>query len=167
MTTNNALSLHSEPGRWVPIVLATLIFSTLSLLAAVTSEGFLEADACTHYQYAKFAFAEPHYFVNVWGRPLVTALYRWGGWLTPKHSADDSTCIDLPRVQASTIDIDFGGSDLKAFDLDHFLGSVGDTDPAVFVDGPDIARLSGISTAGSLRSPSEYGPDASHLPVLC
>src|SRR5207248_7344917 len=60
---------------WVPIVLATAIFSSLSLAAALRSSGFLEADSCTHYQYARFALGEPHYLVNVWGRPFVTALY--------------------------------------------------------------------------------------------
>lgn len=58
-----------------PIVIAAVLFSVLSLWAAVTSEGFLEADACTHYLYARFALAEPHYLVNVWGRPLCTAIY--------------------------------------------------------------------------------------------
>ena len=81
MTTTDALPLHNDRRPWLPTVLAALVFSTLSLLAAVTSEGFLEADACTHYQYAKFAFAEPHYFVNVWGRPMVTALYAPGAAL--------------------------------------------------------------------------------------
>src|SRR5438067_9191871 len=60
---------------WVPIVLATAIFASLSLTAALRSPGFLEADACTHYQYARFALGEEHYLVNVWGRPFVTALY--------------------------------------------------------------------------------------------
>src|SRR6059058_902608 len=59
----------------LPIVLATMIFAALSLTAAVASPGFLEADACTHYQYARFALGEPHYLVNVWGRPFATALY--------------------------------------------------------------------------------------------
>jgi hypothetical protein len=65
-----------QPKReWLPVALAAIVFATLSVTAAVKSEGFLEADACTHYQYAKFALAEPHYLVNVWGRPFVTALY--------------------------------------------------------------------------------------------
>ena len=51
------------------------IFSALSITCAITSAGFLEADACTHYQYARFALEEPHYLVNVWGRPFVTGLY--------------------------------------------------------------------------------------------
>jgi hypothetical protein len=41
----------------------------------VLSEGFLTADALTHYLYAKHAFREPYLLVDVWGRPLVTALY--------------------------------------------------------------------------------------------
>jgi hypothetical protein len=73
-----------EPYRFdalVPAGLAVLIFSGLSLLLAVTSPGFLEADSCTHYLYARFAFAEPHYFVNVWGRPVCTTLYAIPAWL--------------------------------------------------------------------------------------
>src|SRR5688500_475884 len=66
---------HRTSRAWLPMALAAAVFAALSLTAAITSEGFLEADSCTHYQYARFAFAEPHYFVNVWGRPLVTALY--------------------------------------------------------------------------------------------
>src|SRR5205809_7643378 len=70
-------------AQWPPIFLATTIFAALSLWAAAASPGFLEADACTHYQYARFALGEPHYLVNVWGRPFVTALYTipatlWG-----------------------------------------------------------------------------------------
>jgi hypothetical protein len=57
------------------LLLAILIFSALSLVASRTSEGFLEADGCTHYLYARFALFEPHYLVNVWGRPLCTAIY--------------------------------------------------------------------------------------------
>jgi hypothetical protein len=52
-----------------------LLFAALSLAASITSDGFLEADGCTHYLYARFAFDEPHYFVNIWGRPICTALY--------------------------------------------------------------------------------------------
>jgi len=60
---------------WLPPLVAITIFATLSLISAVTSEGFLEADSCSHYLYARFAFREPHHFVNVWGRPLCTGLY--------------------------------------------------------------------------------------------
>jgi hypothetical protein len=54
---------------------ALLAFALASIVCAVTSEGFLTADALTHYLYAKYAFAEPYLLVDVWGRPLVTALY--------------------------------------------------------------------------------------------
>ena len=59
----------------LPAVLGVIVFSLVSIWGAVSSEGFLEADAVTHYLYARFAFDEPHYFVNVWGRPLITGLY--------------------------------------------------------------------------------------------
>ena len=61
-------------GYWA-MTLGTMLFAGLSIACAVASDGFLEADACTHYMYARFAFQEPHYFVNLWGRPLVTGLY--------------------------------------------------------------------------------------------
>lgn len=57
------------------ILIAILTFTALSLAVSITSDGFLEADGCTHYMYAKFAFAEPHYLINIWGRPVCTALY--------------------------------------------------------------------------------------------
>ncbi|MGH7214377.1 MAG: hypothetical protein ACREIT_06410 [Tepidisphaeraceae bacterium] len=65
----------------LPVALSILIFAALSLLCAVTSTGFLEADGCTHYLYARFAFAEPHYFVNVWGRPVCTGVYALPAYL--------------------------------------------------------------------------------------
>src|SRR5438477_11649182 len=57
------------------LLIAGAIFSALSLAAAIASTGFLEADSCTHYLYARFAVGELHYLVNVWGRPLVTGIY--------------------------------------------------------------------------------------------
>jgi hypothetical protein len=60
---------------WRAMLIAGAIFAALSITCAITSKGFLEADACTHYQYARFALGETHYLVNVWGRPFVTALY--------------------------------------------------------------------------------------------
>ncbi len=60
---------------WPPLLVAAAIFAALSLWGAITSEGFLEADSCTHYLYARFAVGELHYLVNVWGRPLVTGIY--------------------------------------------------------------------------------------------
>lgn len=52
-----------------------------SLWGAITSDGFLETDSITHYLYARFAIAEPHYLVNIWGRPLCTGLYTVPAYL--------------------------------------------------------------------------------------
>src|SRR5262245_47910122 len=60
---------------WLPILIAAVIFSALSITCAIASDGFLEADATTHYMYARYAVGETHYLVNVWGRPFVTGLY--------------------------------------------------------------------------------------------
>ena len=68
------LPVARETGA-LPFVLAAVIFAALSILAAVTSQGFLEADGCTHYLYSRYALTETHYLVNVWGRPFCTALY--------------------------------------------------------------------------------------------
>jgi hypothetical protein len=54
---------------------AIAVFALLSVACAVTSDGFLTADALTHYLYARYALHRPTYLVDVWGRPLVTALY--------------------------------------------------------------------------------------------
>ena len=58
-----------------PILAATLIFAALSLFCAVRSQGFVAADACTHYLYARYAFEEPVNLVDVWARPFCTAIY--------------------------------------------------------------------------------------------
>ena len=58
-----------------PMLLAIGIFATLSVAGAIASHGFLEADSCTHYLYARGALANPALIVNVWGRPVCTALY--------------------------------------------------------------------------------------------
>jgi len=57
------------------LLIAIGIFSALSIYCAVKSQGFLEADAMTHYMFSRHSFAEWPYFVNVWGRPLCTAAY--------------------------------------------------------------------------------------------
>ena len=56
------------------ILISILTFAALSLALSITSDGFLEADGCTHFMYAKFALAEPHYLLNIWGRPVCTAV---------------------------------------------------------------------------------------------
>lgn len=57
------------------IAIALVLFAALSVAAAITSVGFLEADALTHYFSARFAFAEPTRFVSIWDRPLFILLY--------------------------------------------------------------------------------------------
>jgi hypothetical protein len=56
-------------------ILAAIAFAICSIAAAITSKGFLEADGGTHYLYARHAIQQPFYFVDVWGRPLCTALF--------------------------------------------------------------------------------------------
>lgn len=73
--TQNDPARNPRTHRRLPAAIAIAIFAALSIAASVTSHGFLEADACTHYLYARFALEEPHFLVNVWGRPLFTALY--------------------------------------------------------------------------------------------
>ncbi|HEY7120681.1 MAG TPA: hypothetical protein VH475_29120 [Tepidisphaeraceae bacterium] len=75
-----AISLPDAPPprtfhNRLALVLGIVIFSALSLWVGARSLGFLEADAMTHYMFARFSFREWSYFVNVWGRPLCTAVY--------------------------------------------------------------------------------------------
>lgn len=67
-----------RPARWpgvVAIILSALIFASLSIYLACTSESDIEADATTHYLMARYAPKEPHYFASVWGRPMCTGVY--------------------------------------------------------------------------------------------
>src|SRR6476620_12066484 len=57
------------------LLLAILIFAALSTRCSIKSVGFLEADAMTHYMFARFSAREWSSLVNVWGRPLCTAVY--------------------------------------------------------------------------------------------
>lgn len=68
-------------GDWWVLVLAAAVFVGLSRYFGAASEGFLEADAAVHYMYARHAFSEPHYFVDIWGRPVKTILYCLPAWL--------------------------------------------------------------------------------------
>lgn len=69
----------------VSATVAVAIFAALSLSCAILSEGFVAADACTHYLYAKYAWGNPINLVDVWARPFCTALFmlpaHWGGRL--------------------------------------------------------------------------------------
>ena len=57
------------------MLLGSLVFAALAIGFALAGDGFLEADACTHYLIARWALAEPHQMVSVWGRPFCTVLY--------------------------------------------------------------------------------------------
>jgi hypothetical protein len=67
------MDLENHGGRTV--FWAILAFSALSLTAMLCSDGFIDADAATHFAYARFALHSPESLVNIWGRPLATGLY--------------------------------------------------------------------------------------------
>jgi hypothetical protein len=50
-------------------------FAACSVAAAVRSRGFIESDGATHFIFARHAFEQPIYFIDIWGRPLCTALF--------------------------------------------------------------------------------------------
>lgn len=80
--TQSTELLSSTSRRWPASVwIAAFIFSLLSISAAATSWGFLEADACTHYISASFGFRQPLRLVSVWDRPLFMLLYTPGAAL--------------------------------------------------------------------------------------
>ena len=74
MTTTSAEEPAVHRGFKAAIV-AIMIFAALSLYCGIQSEGFISADACTHYLAARYAFEYPLNFVDVWNRPLVTVLF--------------------------------------------------------------------------------------------
>lgn len=86
-------------GRCViPMLLSVGIFAALSITCAITSEGFLEADSCTHYLYARLSLREPirenlHHLVNVWGRPLCTGLYAIPAQIGQRTGVRIMSCI--------------------------------------------------------------------------
>jgi hypothetical protein len=57
------------------LIAAFVLFSGLSIWASVNNDGFLEADGCTHYMFARFALERPYLLVDIWGRPLVTGMH--------------------------------------------------------------------------------------------
>jgi hypothetical protein len=56
-------------------IAATIIFAVLSTWLAQASKGFLEADGVTHYLYARYAFDNPAYMLDVWARPMRMLLH--------------------------------------------------------------------------------------------
>lgn len=72
-----SVALERADGRagWRVVAIAAAVFAALWLWAAATSEGFIEADARTHYLSARFALQQPHRLISVWDRPLFMLLY--------------------------------------------------------------------------------------------
>ncbi len=75
--TGAALEAPADTSRHPvrTILLAAAVFAAAAIYYAAVGDGFLEADACTHYLIARWALHEPHQLVSVWGRPFCTALY--------------------------------------------------------------------------------------------
>src|ERR1700742_2934138 len=67
-------SIKSSDSK-IPILIAIVIFSLLSIIAAIFSRGLLLADGYMHYLYARFAFTQPMGVVDFWGRPACTIYY--------------------------------------------------------------------------------------------
>src|ERR1700733_2748531 len=59
------------------VLIAAAIFSILSINLAVKSDGFLDADAATHYAFARNASHDLYALTNVWARPLATGLFMY------------------------------------------------------------------------------------------
>ncbi|MFN4242867.1 MAG: hypothetical protein ACK4PI_06470 [Tepidisphaerales bacterium] len=66
---------HDRRTRLALLTAMTAAFVAMWLWQVRQTEGFLEADAATHYLIARFAFDEPYRFVDIWGRPVKTLLY--------------------------------------------------------------------------------------------
>lgn len=79
--------------NWYFLGLAGLIFSCFSLYFGHFSQGFLEADACTHYLFARWSLAQPHYLVDVWGRPLFTLIYALPAGLAGRAGAQITSLL--------------------------------------------------------------------------
>lgn len=82
MSVSGALPLTCAPtakrvdwANHIALVLSGVIFAVLSAVLAFKSESDLEADATTHFLFARFSLREHHYLVSVWGRPLCTLAY--------------------------------------------------------------------------------------------
>ena len=84
--TNQAQMTKYETGI-APSLSGHPAFADLAQLrAAVKSRGFIESDGATHFIFARHAFEQPIYFVDIWGRPLCTSLFsvpaRLGGLIS-------------------------------------------------------------------------------------
>ena len=74
-------SNDQTPNGFRTALIAISAFATCSLAAAIRSRGFIESDGATHFIFARHAFEQPIYFVDIWGRPLCTGLFALPAWL--------------------------------------------------------------------------------------
>ncbi len=84
------------PRQWVSgspdaaprrALVATGVGFALSLVCAVLSDGVYHEDDLVHLQMAEWAFRDPRYLLDSWGRPGFTALYAipaQAGWLSAR-----------------------------------------------------------------------------------
>lgn len=71
-----ACSIDASPRRdLLALLLGIVAFAALSTWCSVKSLGFLEADAMTHFLFARYSFRQWGYLFDVWGRPLCTGAY--------------------------------------------------------------------------------------------
>ncbi len=63
-----------RPSPW-PAVLAIVLCSAISVALVFMYPDSYQQDGGTHYLFARWAWAHPRNFVDVWGRPLFTLLY--------------------------------------------------------------------------------------------
>lgn len=54
--------------------LVTLVGTIFSVVMALLSDGAYHDDGLTHYLFARWAWNDPHYLLNEWGRPGLTLL---------------------------------------------------------------------------------------------
>ncbi|MBN1514044.1 MAG: hypothetical protein JXB13_18650, partial [Phycisphaerae bacterium] len=54
--------------------LVTLVGTVFGVVMALLSDGAYHDDGLTHYLFARWAWNDPHYLLNEWGRPGLTVL---------------------------------------------------------------------------------------------
>jgi len=79
------LRFNARTAQLRPALLAISAFAACSIAAAARSRGFVESDGATHFIFARHALQQPIFFLDIWGRPLCTALFalpaHFGGLL--------------------------------------------------------------------------------------
>jgi hypothetical protein len=77
----------SPSGDRLRPALVTWIGTAVSVILALLSDGAYHDDGLTHYLFARWAWSDPHYLLNEWGRPGLTLLlfpFAAVGWPAAK-----------------------------------------------------------------------------------